>query len=266
MDKYQKLLVQKARIKEWLYFENNGVSDEESNKYWKRVVFDENNDTVTIIQDENPNIVDYTLIIFGESLIKTIEIYKNSKWEKIEKSTFKTRWAAFRLNINFDDRIEKVKVSFRDNLADDYIINVVYQEADKEKYYAQKEQERKEALIKNTQIKHSTGADLVNIYFQPCNEHCAKTEIELWIAKGKRENHHGMLAYVPRLIGGEPEQLMAKYIIEEGIYFKAINSLAKGVYGYKIKQYDKDNNIIIESEFNYFDIGFSSRPVGRVNR
>ena len=32
MDKYQKLLVQKARIKEWLYFENNGVSDEESSK------------------------------------------------------------------------------------------------------------------------------------------------------------------------------------------------------------------------------------------
>lgn len=40
------------------------------------------------------------------------------------------------------------------------------------------------------------------------------------------------------------------------IYFKAINGLAKGVYGYKIKQYDKDNNIIMESEFNYFDIGF----------
>ena len=68
------------------------------------------------------------------------------------------------------------------------------------------------------------------------------------------------------MISEEPEQLMAKYIIEEGIYFKAINGLVKGVYGYKIKQYDKDNNIIMESEFNYFDIGFSSRHVGRVNR
>ena len=36
--------------------------------------------------------------------------------------------------------------------------------------------------------------------------------------------------------------------------------------GFSAKQYDKDNNIIMESEFNYFDIGFSSRPVGRVNR
>ena len=87
--------MQKARIKEWLYFENNGVSDEESSKYWKRVVFDETNDTVTIIQDENPNIVDYILIVFGESFIKAIEVYKKSKWEKVEKSTFKTRWAAF---------------------------------------------------------------------------------------------------------------------------------------------------------------------------
>ena len=59
MDKYQKLLVQKARINGWFYFENKGVSDEESSKYCKGVVFDENNDTVTIIQDEDPNIVDY---------------------------------------------------------------------------------------------------------------------------------------------------------------------------------------------------------------
>ena len=35
----------------------------------------------------------------------------------------------------------------------------------------------------------------------------------------------------------------------------------------KIKMlYDKDDKIIMESDFNYFDIGFSSRPVGRVNR
>ena len=87
------------------------------------------------------------LKIIRKNYIKTIEIYKNSKWEKIEKSTFKTRWDAFRLNINFDDRIEKVKVSFIDNLADDYIIDIKYQEADKEKYYAKNEQESKDNLL-----------------------------------------------------------------------------------------------------------------------
>lgn len=232
MDKYQKLLVQKARIKEWLYFENNGVSDEESSKYWKRVVFDENNDTVTIIQDENPNIVDYTLIIFGESFIKTIEIYKNSKWEKIEKSTFKTRWAAFRLNINFDDRIEKVKVSFRDNLADDYIINVVYQEADKEKYNEKLTMEHRAELLKVANIKVSTGADLVNIYFQPCCDNYARTEIALY-----KEN-----------------MMLAKYKVEEDVFFKSINGLAYGKYEFILKQFDDKGNIILETEHIEFTI------------
>ena len=250
MDKYQKLLVQKARIKEWLYFENNGVSDEESSKYWKRAVFDENNDTVTIIQDENPNIVDYILIVFGESFINAIEVYKKSKWEKVEKSTFKTRWAAFRLNINFDDRIEKVKVSFRDNLADDYIINVVYQEADKEKYYAKKEQEYKDNLLKTADIKVSTGADLVNIYFQPCCDKYEYTEIQLYIPK----------EFVT--VGGPygPVQkpstwsMIKKSKVDPEEFYKSINGLAYGKYSFILKQYDKENVIILETGYIEFTI------------
>ena len=219
-------------------------------------------DKLIITQDSDITIIDYVVSINDLEIdaIDKIEVLKEDKWYEIHKNN------TIYIELSFVKKASQIKFSFKNNIADDYIINIEFIESDKEQYYAKKEQERKETLIKNTQIKHSTGPDLVNIYFQPCNEQCVKTEIELWIAKGKRENHHGMLAYVPRLIGGEPEQLMAKYIIEEGIYFKAINGLAKGVYGYKIKQYDKDNNIIMESEFNYFDIGFSSRPVGRVNR
>ncbi len=219
-------------------------------------------DKLIITQDSDITIIDYVVSINDLEIdaIDKIEVLKEDKWYEIHKNN------TIYIELSFAKKASQIKFSFKNNIADDYVINVEFVEADKEAYYNKQEQEHKEALIKNTQIKHSTGADLVNIYFQPCNEQCVKTEIELWIAKGKRENHHGMLAYVPRLIGGEPEQLMAKYIIEEGIYFKAINGLAKGVYGYKIKQYDKDNNIIMESEFNYFDIGFSSRPVGRVNR
>ena len=241
MDKYQKLLVQKARIKEWLYFENNGVSDEESSKYWKRAVFDENNDTVTIIQDENPNIVDYILIVFGESFINAIEVYKKFKWEKVEKSTFKTRWAAFRLNINFDDRIEKVKVSFRDNLADDYVINVIYQEADKDKYNAKLARERKEELLKIANIKVSTGADLVNIYFQPCCDDYVHTEITLY----------------------KDNMMLAKYKVDEETFFKSINGLAYGKYEFILKQFDKDNNIILETDkisFSLVKPDYSGKP------
>ena len=247
MDKYQKLLVQKARIKEWLYFENNGVSDEESSKYWKRVVFDENNDTVTIIQDENPNIVDYTLIIFGESFIKAIEVYKKSKWEKVDKSTFKTRWAAFRLNINFDNRIEKVKVSFRDNLADDYIIDVKYQESDKEKYNEKLAMEHKAELLKTANIKVSTGADLVNIYFQPCCDNYASTEIALY-----KEN-----------------MMLAKYKVDEEMFFKSINGLAYGKYEFVLKQFNTRNETILETDKITFQIVPPTFGMGRhtvVNR
>ena len=249
MNKYQEFLIGKC----FRRFDRN------NRKYLKFIA---ENDKIILEQDENIELVDYTLML-SNIYVETIEkilILKNENWEEVEtKETIS-------INLNFLDRTQQIKFVFKNNIADDYVINVEFVEADKEAYYKKQEQERKEALIKNAQIKHSTGADLVNIYFQPCNEQCVKTEIELWIAKGKRENHHGMLAYLPRLIGGEPEQLIAKYIMEDGTYFKAINGLAKGVYGYKIKQYDKDNNIIMDSEFNYFDIGFSSRPMGRVNR
>ena len=226
MDKYQKLLVQKARIKEWLYFENNGVSDEESSKYWKRVVFDENNDTVTIIQDEDPNIVDYILIVSGEKNIKSIETYKNSKWEYVEKGKYKTCWSAFRLNINFDDRIEKVKVSFRDNLADDYIIDVKYQEADKEKYNEKLAMEHKAELLKVANIKVSTGADLVNIYFQPCCDSYARSEIALY----------------------KDNMMLAKYKVDEETFFKSISGLAYGKYEFILKQFDDKGNNLLETD------------------
>lgn len=226
MDKYQKLLVQKARINGWFYFENKGVSDEESSKYCKGVVFDENNDTVTIIQDEDPNIVDYILIVSGEKIIKSIETYKNSKWEYVEKGKYKTCWSAFRLNINFDDRIEKVKVSFRDNLADDYIIDVKYQEADKEKYNEKLAMEHKAELLKVANIKVSTGADLVNIYFQPCCDSYARSEIALY----------------------KDNMMLAKYKVDEETFFKSINGLAYGKYEFILKQFDDKGNNLLETD------------------
>jgi hypothetical protein len=257
MNKYQSYIIGKSL--EHIKCQSVPAGVDKNTQYVKYL---KENDKLIITQDSDITIVDYVLSI-GDIEVDAIEkivVLKEDKWCEIFKNN--TTYIEF----SFVKKTSQIKFVFKNNIADDYVISVEFVEADKEAYYNKQEQERKEALIKNAQIKHSTGADLVNVYFQPCNEQCVKTEIELWIAKGKRENHHGMLAYVPRLIGGEPEQLIAKYIIEEGTYFKAINGLAKGVYGYKIKQYDKDNNIIMESEFNYFDIGFSSHPVGRVNR
>ena len=191
------------------------------------------------------NIIDYILIVFCESFVKSIETCKKSKWEKVEKSTFKTRWAAFRLNINFNDRIEKVKVSFRDNLADDYIIDVKYQEADKEKYNEKLAMEHKAELLKVANIKVSTGADLVNIYFQPCCDSYARTEIALY----------------------KDNMMLAKYKVDEETFFKSISGLAYGKYEFILKQFDDKGNIILETDKIAFSINAPHYGVSRrVNR
>lgn len=215
-----------------------------------------------ITQDSDITITDYVLSINNIEIdaIDKIMVLKADKWQEIDKNN------TIYIELNFLNKTSQIKFVFKNNIADDYILDVEFIEADKEAYYDKKEQERKETLIRNAQIKHSTGVDLVNIYFHPCDDNCVKTEIELWIAKGKRENHHGMLAYIPKLIGGEPEQLIAKFDIENGVYFKDINGLAKGVYGYKLRQFDKMGNLLIESEFLYFEIGISNRHIGRINR
>ena len=90
----------------------------------------------------------------------------------------------------------------------------------------------KEALLAAAAIKCSTGADLVNIYFQPCNNDYARTEIVLY----------------------RDDQMLAKYKVDEECFFKAITGLAYGTYKFILKQYDKDNNIILESDKIAFTI------------
>lgn len=233
-----------------------------SNKNVRYVEYLLEDDKLVITQDSDITIVDYVLSFNDLELdaIDKIEVLVECNWHEIHKDN------PVCIELNFNKKASQIKFSFKNNIADDYIMDLEFIEADKAAYYEKQAQAQKEALLKNAQIRHSTGSDLVNIYFQPCSDSCVRTEIELWIAKGKRDNHHGMRAYIPKLIGGEPEQIIAKYIIEEGIYFKTIAGLAKGVYGYKVKQYDKDNEIILESDFTYFDIGFSSKPIGRINR
>ena len=87
-------------------------------------------------------------------------------------------------------------------------------------------------MLKIANIKVSTGADLVNIYFQPCCDNYACTEIALY-----KEN-----------------MMLAKYKVEEDVFFKSINGLAYGKYSFILKQYDKDNAIILETGHIEFTI------------
>ena len=227
--------------------------------------FNYDTDAYALIQEEDIFSTTYEFVVKANSNIESCEYYCNGAWYAAEKKA-----GNFVIMLDFEKRVEKVKFTFADNLADDYIFTINYTEADKDLYYKKQADNRRNTYIAAAQIKHSTGADLVNIYFQPCCANCGKTEIELWIAKGTFAPHHGMCVtfYTPTLTGGTPEQMIAKFTVDEGFLFKAINGLANGVYAYRVRQFSKNEEMLFESDYYFFDIRpqSSGRPMGHINR
>ena len=101
--------------------------------------------------------------------------------------------------------------------------------------------ELNEELLKIANINVSTGADFVNIYFQPCFDDYVHTEITLY----------------------KDNMMLAKYKVDEETFFKSINGLAYGKYEFILKQFDKDNNIILETDkisFSLVKPDYSGKP------
>ncbi len=84
-------------------------------------------------------------------------------------------------------------------------------------------------------VSHSTGNDLVNIYFQPCCDEYERTEITLY----------------------KDNQMLTKYKVDDGVFFKSISGLAYGNYEYIVKQFGKNDKLLLETGKIRFSI---SRP------
>lgn len=250
MDKYQKYILEKYGIRSNFIFYRcnpiveNKLVNEGIVQYGEYAI---ESDSFTIKQDEDINLLEYALVLVNKiDIFSNIAICKNGEWTDIAL-TMENNVPTYKIIVNFNDRIEKIKFEFKNQLADDYIISVCYQEADKEKYYAKKEQERKDNLLKTANIKVSTGADLVNIYFQPCCDSYARTEITLY----------------------KDNMMLAKYKVDEETFFKSIGGLAFGKYEFILKQLDKDNNIILETQKIAFSISapnYGGKPTVWINR
>lgn len=241
MDKYQKYLLSfyGGQLYE-IFYRAYPIEQEKQGSSIQYVFSNEKEDNITIIQDEDITKTKYVLIIRGKENYKEvffgISVYANKKWEEIKKEENR-----FRIIVDFNNRIEKIKLSFVNNLADDYIFNVKYQEADKEKYFAKKEQEKKELLLKTANIKIATGIDLVNIYFQPCCDNYDRTEIVLY----------------------KDNLMLAKYKVNEEEFFKSINGLAFGKYEIVLKQFDKNGAVLLETDkipFSIYAPDYGGKP------
>ena len=259
MDKYQKVLLETEKTS--VFF----TCTSKKNSLVLNGGFNYDEDVYTLTQEEDIFSTKYEFVVKTNPNIETCTFLVSGEWQSASR-----KGSAFSVELDFENRVEKVKLTFADNIVDDYTFSIQYVEADKDLYYQKQAETRRNTYIEAAQIKHSTGADLVNIYFQPCCANCGKTEIELWIAKGKYAPHHGMCVtfYTPQLTGGEPEQMIAKFSMEEGFLFKAINGLANGVYAYRLRQFSKNDGMLFESDFQFFEIRpqGTGRPMGHINR
>ena len=206
------------------------------------------NERIVLKQNEDISIKNYYLYIANKTFDAVFAI-KNGKETSLKQehdpeysSPKSGNQNRFLLPIDFDDKIDEIKIVFKNNLADDLIIPVIYEEADKKAYYAKQEKKRRDDLLAAADIKCSTGAALVNVYFQPCSKDYCRTEITLF-----RDN-----------------KVLAKYKVDGDCFFKSISGLAYGKYSFSLKQYDKTGNTLVDSEQVFFTIhetGGPQRPV-----
>ena len=186
-------------------------------------------DGFTLVQNEDITLTDYKLSI-RNSCIEEVYAVKNNDCTAFTVTN--DRETIFTYPISFEDKIDSLKIVFKGNLVDNLIIPVNYKEADKEKYYAKKAEETKKALLTRAQVKHATGADLVNIYFQPCCDNYFSTKIIL----------------------SQCNMIMAKYQVDTEVFFKSISGLAYGEYFYEVIQYDKEGKELLRTDKIRFTI------------
>lgn len=251
MNQYQEYLMNISRA-EMFYSRKSGTKNTVEKLSYEKLI---------ITQSDDINITTYPLFIINQSIQNVYFLFGNKEiiidtMEKPISPITKVGISYFYGILDFENKADALKIVFKNNLADDLIIPIEYIEADKEKYYNKIEKAKNDDLLAKAQIKHSTGADLVNIYFQPCCDAYAKTEIELYLAKGRFSQPSGQCVtfFTPQLLGGQVEQLIGKYLIDDGSLFKSISGLAKRVYCYKVRQFDINGKILCESDLSFFSI------------
>lgn len=264
MDKYQKYIFDKFDHNKvcYIFFRCCPIEDDLVGSTAKYGVFDSETDSFCIKQDDNINKTKYVLIIPSSvykytprkfTAFSGVFVFKNNQWNEIACEN-----EQYRIIIDFNDRIEAIKFVFTNQIATDYVLKITYEEADKEKYFAKIEKDRKETLEKNANIKVSTGMDLVNIYFQPCCDQYDHTEILLYIPN--EEVHRGYRSNNAEIIEVLSWSLIKKCQVLADDFYQSINGLAYGKYAFILKQYDKNNNLILETDYIPFVISKPETP------
>ena len=222
--------------------------------------FDYDKDCYILTQEEDIFSTQYQFTFKANSNIENCCFFVDGEWHSANKLE-----SCFFAVLDFNHRIEKIRLTFADNIVDDYTFSIQYVEADKDLYYKKQEENRKANLLAAAQIKHSTSSDLINIYFQPCCDKYEYTEILLYIPQ--EENFKGWTGDGRKVVEILSWSMIKKCKVPSEDFYKSINGLAPGTYSYVIKQYDKKDELLMETEHFEFRIQKPKQPImGRINR
>lgn len=207
---------------------NSMLTDYNSKTYREDVNVDE---IIEVKQLSNIKIYKYFLFLYNKNFEKIY--YSDNK--EVKELLFKSEenLTCFGLQLNFDKPIENIKIFFNFNIADPITIPIHFIKANEKEYYQKIEKGKHDLLLNKLNISHSCGQDLITIKFQNCNDDVCITKITLYDDK---------------------KQIMGVFKVDEGMFYKSITNLAYDTYFYKIAQYGKDNNLIVESDFVEFKI------------
>ncbi len=247
MNKYQKFILERT-----LCFVSKDMEAKD-----KQVVtnFLNNKDEFVVQQDENYNVKKHNIIIGSNIASVEIDGEKCKIIDTPHHSLFDSKMNL--AVVDFDNRAKEITFNFANNIAEPLTLKLKYVESDHASFDAKEAESNRQSLMKAANIKLATGADLVNVYFQPVTENYGHTIIELYLATGNFQRQHISSEVVvhmtpPKLLGGTIESLLGKFKVEEGMYFKAITGLAKGVYGIKLTEFDNNNKSLFSSDVMFF--------------
>lgn len=176
-------------------------------------------DTILIEQLINETMITITFAGLG---VESIDIKRASGSQRIilEQSRFANMMVG-NVEMFFSDPILEVNLNFHNGLADPLTLKTEI------KLYTEPEIDYQALYLSRINVFHRLGEGVLNVFFQHAHELVDLVEIELYA-----------------ILDNKTEQLMARYQVEKGIFFKSINGLAFGSYAYRVIQYSKAERVI----------------------
>ncbi len=205
---------------------NEMLTDYKSNRYRTEIKLIQ---PIILKQVEDINKKNYFLFVYNTNLKNIYYTKNNNKFAALIKSN--EGLTAFGIELDFDDKASEITIEFKNDMAEPLTFSLEFVDADKESYYDKIKQQENQGKLSKLNVSHLCGNDLVTIKFQNCNKDVVTTQI---------------------LLFDDKKQPMGIFKVDEGMFFKSITNLAYGKYFYKVEQYDRENNLIVFTDFIQF--------------